>query len=265
MIDDRLINSIYRRLLRESQDSEKEIARQKLIDKLSRMENDGLGVLVKKGSQFSEISIVIYKTNVFVGNALAALDVESGRGGDVQSIQDAALKSVVGMVGLDSPKDPCNSAWQVSYIAGRGYSDILHDIAMQVSPTGTIMPDRGAVSDPLVGYYEKMLKRGPGKPSKLDDKNNPQTPVPNDDCEVWADTFPDKEILDNSFSGGSGDYSVLKKNHAEAMKLLSSHLKTYLEWSESDVNELLSDVSGLFFTMVYEQVPMEKRGLKRPR
>jgi hypothetical protein len=265
MRNDRIVSAVYRRLLRESQDTEKEAARQRLIDKLSSMGNDGLGVLVKEGSQFSKISIVIYKTNVFVGNVLAALDTESGQGGDVQSIQDAALRSVVGMVGLDPPKDPCNSAWQVSYIAGKGYSDVLHDIAMQVSPTGAVMPDREAVSDPLVGYYEKMLKRGPGKPTKLDNKKNPSTPAPGDDCEIWADEFPNREVLDNSFSGGGSDYSALKKNHFEAMRTLSSYLKNYLGWTESDVDELLSDVSGLFFTEIYSSVPLEQRGLKRPR
>lgn len=260
-----LVENIYRRLLQESQGGEAAAAQELLVKKLKQMTSDGLGVLVKKGSQFSDISIVIYKTNVFVGNVLAALDTESGSGGDTGAIQAAAETSIVGMLGLDPPKDPCNGAWQVSYIAGKGYSDVLHSIAMQVSPTGTIMPDRGAVANKLVGTYEKMLSRGPGRPTPLDNKLNPKTPDTGDDCEVWGDEAPNRAVLDNSFSGGEGDLEGLKKNHAEAMRLLTHHLKAYMGWSPEEIDELLSDVSGLFFMAAYRNVPETERGLKRPR
>ncbi len=258
-----LLENIYRRLLRESR--EEEASRESLVAKLERMTSDGLGVLVKKGSQFSDISIVIYKTNVFVGNALAALDTESGSGGDAEAIQAAAETSIVGMLGMDPTKDPCNGAWQVSYIAGKGYSDVLHAIAMQASPTGAIMPDRGAVADKLVGTYKKMLTRGPGRPTPLDNKMNPKTPDTGDDCEVWADEDPSRSVLDNSFSGGEGNLEGLKKNHAETMRLLTRHLEKYMGWSPEDINELLSDVSGLFFTAAYSKVPESEKGLKRNR
>lgn len=257
-----LLENIYLRLLNELHEEE---SRQNLIDKLSNMASDGLGVLVKKGSQFSDISIVIYKTNVFVGNSLAALSTDTGSGGDVRAIQDAAQQSIVGMLGLDPPKDPCNKAWQVSYIAGKGYSDILHDIAMQVSPTGVIMPDRGAVAKKLVRTYEKMLKQGPGRAKPLDNKLNPSTPDPGDDCEIWGDEYPERSVLDNSFSGGGSDYKDLRRNHDEAMRLLMYHMKIYLGWSENEVNELLSDVSGLFFMAAYRNVPESERGVKKGR
>ena len=270
---EKIVENVYRRLLNEEENVES--LKQKMLSKLAGMASEGLGVVVSNKSQFSDIAIVLYKTNVFVGNVLASLDTETKKGGDVGSIQDAVKKSVVGMMGLDAPSQPCNNAYQVSYVAGSGYTAILHEIAMQVVPTKTIMPDRGAVSDYLLPTYQKMLKRGDVKATPFDDidahangefkYDHPNhTEDSKDDCETWAHDFPDRSYLDYSYSGASSDYSTLKKNHEDAMKMLSRYLKDYMGWDDSNVEELLNFGAQALFLDVYSGIPGEKKGLKRP-
>jgi hypothetical protein len=263
------VERVYARLLREAE--EKEDLKKKLVAKMEAMGKDGLGLVVSRDgdSGYSETAAVLYRTNVFVGNVLAALDTEAGTGGDMKEVQSAAVKSIVGMVGIDPPESgaPCNGAWQVSYIAGRGYSAQLHDIALQLSPTGEIMPDRNAVSNELVDFYRRMVSsRGDIKKKRLDSIELPpeerKTPDPGDDCDTWRISQPKRDVLDTSFSGTGSDMSVLQSNHREAMRTLSRYMGSYLGMEESEVSSLLSQVGGLFFTDTYSGVPQSERGLK---
>jgi hypothetical protein len=264
-----LLRSYIKYALAESQ--EQLDFRKKIMSNLNALGEQGIGVVVAKGgkSGYSEISITLYRTNVFVGNVLAALDTEAKRGGDIAEIQEAAKRSIVGMIGLDPPEsgNPCNNAWQVSYVAGEGFSPILHDIAMQVSPTKTIMPDRNAVANKLVKFYKNMVSsRSDVSNKKLDSVELPpeerETPDTSDDCDTWKHEDPSREVLDYSFAGATSDFAALKKNHDEAMKMLGRYFVEYLGWEPEYSEELLSQVAGLFFTGIYENVPEAERGLK---
>jgi hypothetical protein len=56
----------------------------------------------------------------------------------------------------------------------------------------------------------------------------------------------------------------LKKNHEDAMKMLSRYLKDYMGWDDSNVEELLNFGAQALFLDVYSGIPGEKKGLKRP-
>lgn len=274
-----LAERVFRRLLRICEETEQTTAAlpepppdyaKKIADKLSKAVEGGIGMLTQPyGSQ--GISVVLYKTNIFVGNTLASLNTETGKGGDTQIIADAAEKSVVGMITLDAAEDRCNDAMVVKYVVAKeGLGPTLYEIAMQLSPSGRIISDRAAVSDKATGIYKVLHQRGDIDKKELDDNNLPmhkrKTPDdPSDDCEVWnhKGKNSDREFLDYSFEGsGNVDINALKKNHEESMKILNRHVQKYLGWSESFASEFLSDVANMMFMKIYHALPMATRGLK---
>jgi hypothetical protein len=274
-----LAERVFRRLLKLCEETEKTPAAlpepppdyaKKIAAKLASASEGGIGMLTQPyGSQ--GISVVLYKTNIFVGNTLASLDTETGKGGDTQTIADSAEKSVVGMITLDAAEDRCNDAMVVKYVVAKeGLGPMLYEIAMQLSPSGRIISDRAAVSDKATGIYKVLHQRGDIDKKELDDNNVPthkrKTPDdPSDDCEVWnhKGKNPDREFLDYSFEGsGSVDIGALKKNHEESMKILNRHVQKYLGWSESFASEFLSDVASMMFMKIYHALPMATRGLK---
>ena len=279
-----ILTRIYQRLLREmSRDvapeqgeagKEAEDFAKKIVDKLSAAGEDGVGV-VTQPYDLGGVKVVLYKTNVFVGNILASLDTESGKGGDLRAIADATDKSVLGMITLDEPpsETPCAGAMVVKYIFSReGYGPTLYEIGMQLSPSGRIISDRTATSDEAAPVYMKMHSSRPDiKKIPLDDikhgdtevHRQRHTPSPADDCEVWYDTKPEREFLDYAFQGsGNVDLHTLKKNHRDAMKMLRYYVKDYLGWGPDVAENYLSAVADHLFMVKYHSIPLEKRGLK---
>ena len=242
---------------------------EKVMQKLASASEGGVGMLTKAYGS-NGISVVLYKTNVFVGNILFSLNTETGSGGDTQVIADATENSIVGMITLDAPEDACNDAMVVKYVfAKEEFGPTLYEIAMQLSPSGRIISDRTAVSDKAAKMYKVFQQRGDIEKKALDDKDVPKekrkTPDdPSDDCEVWnhEDKMPGREFLDYSFGGASHDLGALKANHKEAMTMLGRYVKKYLGWSDSFAGDYLSSVADYMFTKVYHQIPMAARGLK---
>lgn len=242
----------------------------KIADKLAAAGEGGLGILTRPHDE-GGLQIVLYKTNIFIGNILAYLNPATNKIEDIQAVADSADKSVVGMLTLGKPADACNDALVVKYVVSReGYGPSLYEIGMQFSPSGRIIPDRNAVStgeEPgkgAFGIYQVFNARSDIKKKPLDDNMLPmhkrKTPDdPSDDCEVWnhKGQRPDKEILDFSYEGSKVDVGVLKQNHQEAMKILKRHVNAD-EWSE-----YLTNVSNMIFMGVYHKIPMEHRGLKQ--
>lgn len=237
---------------------------QKIASKLAGAGEGGIGLLTRP-YRSQGVQIVLYKTNVFIGNILANLNKETNKLENVQDMADAADSSVVGMLTLDAPDDACNDALVVKYVVSReGYGPMLYEVGMQLSPSGRIMSDRNAVSDAASGVYKVFHSRSEIEKKPLDDNNIPmhkrRTPNdPSDDCEIWnhKGQRPDREFLDYSFGGSNIDIGTLKKNHQEAMAILKRHVNAD-EWSE-----YLTNVSNMIFTKIYHQTPVASRGLKR--
>ena len=242
----------------------------KIVEKLAKAGEDGVGMLTRP-YDMGGITIILYKTNVLVGNILASLNTETGTGGDTKMIAEATHNAILGLITLDEPEQPCNDALVVKYIFSReGYGPTLYAIAMQLSPSGRIMSDRHAVSDFATNVYKVMHRRSDITKIPLDDyRHSPSaehdekhTEDPRDDCEVWYDKLPEKEFLDYTLEGGNIDLMTLKSNHKEAMKMLNHYITDYLGWNQATVENYISNVADFLFVQAYQQIPVEKRGLK---
>ena len=242
----------------------------KIVQKLAKAGEDGVGLLTQP--YYSKgITIILYKTNVLVGNILANLNTEVGKGGNTEEIAGAVDRSILGIITLDTPQQKCNDAMVVKYIFSReGYGPTLYALGMQFSLSGKIMSDRHAVSDYAADVYKIMHKRSDIIKDPLDDykhqlnvtHNKKHTPDPSDDCEVWYDTLPEKEFLDYTFEGGDVDVMTLKNNHKEAMEMLNHYIKDYLGWEQSTVEKYVGEVADHLFGQAYQKIPIEKRGYK---
>jgi len=243
----------------------------KIAAKLANAAEGGVGLMTDSYDK-TGIAIVLYKTSVFVGNTLASLNTETGSGGDTQVIADATEKSIVGMIVIDKAEDSCNDAMVVKYVfAKEGYGPTLYIIAMQFSPSGRIISDRGAVTPQARGMYSTLKQRGDIEKKPLDDNNIPmnkrKTPDdPSDDCEVWnhKGQRPEAEFLDYSYGGASIDTNKLKDNHKEAMKILNRHVQKYLGWAPDFASDYISTVASSIFMTIYHKIPKGERGLKNP-
>jgi hypothetical protein len=174
------------------------------------------------------------------------------------------------MIVIDKAEDSCNDAMVVKYVfAKEGYGPTLYIIAMQFSPSGRIISDRGAVTPQARGMYSTLKQRGDIEKKPLDDNNIPmqkrKTPDdPSDDCEVWnhKGQRPNAEFLDYSYGGASIDTGKLKDNHKEAMKILNRHVQKYLGWSSDFASDYISTVASSIFMTIYHKIPKSERGLK---
>ena len=241
----------------------------KIAAKLAAASEGGVGLLTQEYGK-TGTAIVLYKTNVFIGNALASLNTESGKGGDTEAISDATEKSIVGLIVIDKSDDRCNDAMVVKYVfAKEGYGPTLYVIAMQFSPSGRIISDRSAVSYKARDMYVTLGRRGDIEKKPLDDNLLPMhkrmTPDdPSDDCETWnhKNQRPEAEFLDYSYGGASLDLNKLQNNHEEAMEILYRHVQKYLGWSDSFAEQFLTEVASMLFMKIYHAIPMPERGLK---
>jgi hypothetical protein len=269
-----VLEKIYKRLLKEAEEDKQLSAQQidyakKIAEKLASAAKKDVGLLTEKYGN-TGTAIVLYKTNVFVGNVLASLNTEEGKGGDTQAIADATENSIVGMIVIDKADDRCNDAMVVKYVfAKEKYGPLLYIIAMQFSPSGRIISDRTAVSDDARPMYVTLSQRGDIEKKALDDNLLPMhkrlTPDdPSDDCEVWnhKGQRPKAEFLDYSYGGASIDIDKLKNHHKESMEMLNRYVQKYLGWSSDFATDYLSKVASMLFMRIYHAIPVSKRGLK---
>lgn len=266
-LNDRILERVYRRLLRENetQDSLPVDYAKKIVGKLASAAEGGIGMLTRKYED-SGIQIVLYRTNVFVGNILAYIDPVTKVVKENQIVADAVENSIVGMIVVDKPDDACNGAMVVKYVFSKekGFGPILYEIAMRLSPSGRIMSDRAAVSDMATNVYKTFHQRGDVKKKPLDDNNIPmskrKTPDdPSDDCEVWnhENRYPGREFLDYSFEG-SPDVNIdaLKKNHEQMKEILERHVDPDAWY------EFMKNVANMMFMKVYHDIPRSEQGRK---
>lgn len=108
-------------------------------------------------------------------------------------------------------------------IAGDG--KLMYSLAYALSPTGTIIPDRSAVSKTARVAWKKVAASGKTKSKDLDDVNNPQTEPKEDDCDVWGDAANDG-VLDKAYQ--------LTNNPVDAKTMVANH-KKFLKWLEEEV------------------------------
>lgn len=148
--------------------------------------------------------------------------VDSGKMRSPQDMQ----KGVVGFISVRRPSGEweCAGAWEVDLIAGPGRGKEMYGLGYAVSPSGRLMSSRSAVSQQAGSAWEKAFKKGRGV-LKLDDKDDPKTDDPSDDCKVHSvdDYDCDEERDQLNWVYGpegweQGFLSALQANHDSFVK-----------------------------------------------
>jgi len=114
---------------------------------------------------------------------------------------------------------PCWGATEVKLAAAhQGYGPMLYDVAMAIAPNHTLISDRGSVSISAQRIWDFYLnQRSDVEKLKLDDKNNPQTPPTEDDCELHNVYRPS---LNYAYKGRGQQPTALEATHEKFMKEL---------------------------------------------
>lgn len=121
---------------------------------------------------------------------------------------------VLGYVQARPRSGECNNATQIVVsVATKGYGPLMYDIVMSDSEGG-IMSDRNSTSDAAKNIWKHYAQSGQVEMTPFDDKDDPKTPEPDDDCYLVDD-----KLLDQSFDGKGqgGAKSKLLQNHEQAM------------------------------------------------
>ncbi|MBM5801018.1 MAG: hypothetical protein FJ077_09350 [Cyanobacteria bacterium K_DeepCast_35m_m2_023] len=136
---------------------------------------------------------------------------------------------VKGYARFQQPELPCNGAWEVTSIAGRGLGKILYGLGYSLTPSNRLMPDRHYTSGEAAGAWKGAATKGL-KGIPLDDESGTLTPDnKEDDCELQKPIKYDEEgnidssggpdpLLDVAYEGGELDSGQIEK-------LLSAHEK----------------------------------------
>jgi hypothetical protein len=193
----KLFESIFRRLLRESED--------RGYASLACFERqDGTGR-----------SAVIYDPS----------KLKDALGAD-PDLSAAAEDAVLGVLTVAPTRHSCNGAWSVkaSWAKNAGDGRLIYGLAYVISPNGKLIPDRTEVSDRAIKGWESAKNKGfQDKP--LDDythknceKTKTHTDDESDDCVVHGLRMP--EFLNYSYMIPDSEaekyaslLSMMKKNH----------------------------------------------------
>jgi hypothetical protein len=132
----------------------------------------------------------------------------------------------------------CNDATEITASAAvKGYGPLLYDIVMSDSDCG-IMSDRNSTSASAKNVWNHYATRDDVEPHPFDDKDDPKTPDPNDDCYLVDDP-----VLDQSYEGlGQADArNSMLKHHEVFMKDLPKSM------SRSQVEAELFTLADSYF------------------
>lgn len=252
----RLLRECIRSLLAEQEGNDYAA---KVSKKLSGANEQGLA-LFKRPVNLGTPGFVLglYKPNVFVGHVMASLE-DDQTSYDVDVIQQGIDKSIIGVIGMRKAETPSYGAYEVTNSASSGgYGPMMHDVAMAYNPTGTIIPDRHAVSKEESGLYKTYYtSRGDVEKLKLDDIDDPKTSDPSDDSNIWPGDS--RSHLNYAFRARHKlDVKQLERNHEAALKDILRRMKS-LGWDEETIADILQVATADFFNSVYAKVKEEDR------
>ncbi len=169
---------------------------------------------------------------------------------------DTAFQSSSGIVGMvairytNEDDGNCYGALVIQASAAeKGYGPLMYDIALSLSPSSTLIPDRNSVSKQASGVWKYYLNnRSDVEKNKLDDINNPKTPPEEDDCEIYGDK--NRPELDYAYTiNSSPSLGPLFTNHE---KLLSDLEKLVEDDYSHIVEEALKKAAIELFQSKYK-------------
>lgn len=162
-----------------------------IIMNISRLTEEVCRRLLREKSREEDLAAVVdfdYGANVIVYDVsllkAALKDYAADEEADLAE-KIVARQAIRGIIDVGPAEDPCNGAWVVSAVAGKGLGKILYGLAYALSPSGLIAPDRrkGKVSPDAQAAWRKVAAGGRER-VKMDDVDHPKTPQEDDDCKV---------------------------------------------------------------------------------
>jgi hypothetical protein len=138
---------------------------------------------------------------------------------------------VKGYARFQEPEHPCNGAWEVTSIAGKGLGKILYGLGYSLTPNGRLMPDRHYTTNAGKQAWSKAATKLNGLP--LDDEIGSLTPEdPEDDCELQnpIDAGGPDPLLDVAYEGG-------ELGGGQVAGMRAEHWSTVDELEEAGLNQ----------------------------
>lgn len=151
---------------------------------------------------------------------------------------------VKGYARFQEHENPCNGAWEVTAIAGRGLGKILYGLGYSLSPRHRLMPDRHYTSGEARRAWKVAASKGlRGIP--LDNESGTLTPDnEEDDCELQAPIKYDEEgnidssggpdpLLDVAYEGGElggGQVGAMRAAHNATLKKIGLPPEDFEAW-----------------------------------
>lgn len=168
--------------------------------------------------------------------------------GDIEASQIA--KAIFAFMSIKTHQGECWNAGEVKLSAAqKGYGPLMYGYVMN-DYAGGLFPDRGSVSQAARGVWQKFNQRADTKKSKFDDKKNPKTPDPGDDCELSTGTSVDGEeaYLNQAYDapGDAGGRSTLMANHNSFLVAMAQK-----KFNKQVVETMIENIGDEYFSMRY--------------
>lgn len=191
-------------------------------ESLGGSSTDGLGILYGPYHKAPRTTIaVLFKTdkelvrNIWVSFAEGVDPSEWGTiVPDVSQmlVDDGVIVGVIGVSRRPDPREKCWGAWELEYVAGPGYGELLYKVGNAISSNNKLVPDRMHMRPKSLNLFTKYGSN----PQPLDDVDDPKTADPNDDCAMYSGIgsakMPDKQdILNMAYTGPEDSKQVFSE------------------------------------------------------
>jgi len=205
-------------------------------------DHENLGLLVKISPTL--FTIIFYDVEEF----RATVSSHLASGAKPKKLVDGLRKCLVGSMSLTKGSTAPHGAWTVVFAkAKRGYGPMMYDYAMK--RLGAIMSDRNDVSMDARNVWKKYFERRDVVHMPIDDIENPKTPPPEDDGEVFSKDPKDPlNYVYRAVSRSTTEYlpaETRSRNCLQETELLGipkKNLESYL--NQASMDEFSSIVSG---------------------
>jgi len=159
-------------------------------------------------------------------------------------------KAIYGYMSIKTHQGECWNAGEVKLSAAqKGYGPLMYQYVMN-DYAGGLFPDRGSVSQAARGVWQKYNQRADTVKKKFDDKKNPKTPDPGDDCELSTGTTVDGDeaYLNQAYDapGDAGGRSTLMANHANFLAAMAQK-----KFNKQVVETMIENIGDEYFSDRY--------------
>jgi hypothetical protein len=168
--------------------------------------------------------------------------------GNIESAEIA--KAIVGFLMIKTHEGECWNAGEVKLSAAqKGYGPLMYQYAMN-DYAGGLFPDRGSTSNAARAVWQKYDQRADTKKNKFDDKKNPKTPDPADDCNLARGTSldGDEAYLNQAYDapGDAGGRSELMQSHASFIANMATK-----KFNKQVVEDMIENIGDEYFSARY--------------